>query len=452
MSKYDLQQFMKNREFAYSNIFSHPEIEGSAFNEQGIVKPDIDASISSLFKNESNCTVLFDDETWFTTWGQGSFEHAIDERIVFSTSKDKGETWTEPATIAQSNEKERIAYGAPVIIPQSQRVYMFFFVGYQANWEDPMNDASTLNFIYSDDKGLNWSKRFEIKLPARDINMYIDLIHGWINHPPQIMPTGEVILSFSALQKGGLQRRSWCLNSAEVSVIRMDNILAESDPSKLVFTLLPEGSRGIRVAAEKHLNNTALNRLVKYFKGYPEDSAFNFQEMTVVADQEDRWIGVGRTFLGSPGYTVSKDRGHTWTPVEPLCYGPEGEPIKHPMTMCPLTKTSDGRYILLFTNNDGSQRNANHVWDGKGRTRNPQWMVVGVEIPGEERNAGLQFGEPRLIAEVDDSGETNLKTGISMPQFFEYEGRYFIGYNINKEHIVLDEIPSEVLDKMTPKG
>jgi len=54
------------------------------------------------------------------------------------------------------------------------------------------------------------------------------------------------------------------------------------------------------------------------------------------------------------------------------------------------------------------------------------------------------------VAEVDDTGETNLKTGISMPQFLEREGRYFVLYNINKEHLLLDEIPAAVLAAAEP--
>jgi hypothetical protein len=118
--------------------------------------------------------------------------------------------------------------------------------------------------------------------------------------------------------------------------------------------------------------------------------------------------------------------------------------------MCPVAKTTDGRIVLLFTNNDGSQRSARHVWDGDGRTRNPQWIAVGREVPDKARNAGLIFGEPRVLVEVDDSGPTNLKTGISMPQFFERRGRYFVCYNVNKQDILLDEIPADVLDSLTP--
>ncbi|MBU0608586.1 MAG: hypothetical protein KKI08_11925 [Armatimonadetes bacterium] len=75
---------------------------------------------------------------------------------------------------------------------------------------------------------------------------------------------------------------------------------------------------------------------------------------------------------------------------------------------------------------------------------------MGRQLPGERRNGGLCFGEPFLLAEVDDTGETNLKTGISMPQFLKRAGRYFVMYNINKEHLLLDEIPAEALAAAEP--
>ncbi len=446
-----IQKIMRKRPFAYSDVFCHPPVEGMAFDANGILKPGIAPGIAAVCKNESNCTLVLTDGTWFTTWSQGSYEHALDEGLVFATSRDRGRTWTAPKSIFRSTREERRAYAVPFLVPGTNRIYVFYHAGNQeAAFPDPFYDSGNLWFIHSDDRGATWSDRLRVDLPDRDINIFPGRFHGWLNHPPQIMPEGDVILPISHCQRTGLLRRAWMLNAAEVSVIRCENILTETDPAKLRFPLWPAGPRGIRADVWKHRDNPALARLLAVFDGLPEQSAFNFQEMTVVPLAGGRWLGVGRTFLGSPGYTVTADRGRTWTPVEPLCYGPGGEPIRHPMTMCPIARTSDGRLVLLFTNNDGSQRRAKHVWEGNGRTRNPQWFVVGCEIPGETRNAGLMFGKPRVLAEVDDRGEVNLKTGISMPQFVERDGRFFVCYNINKEHIVLDEIPARVLDAMTP--
>jgi hypothetical protein len=123
--------------------------------------------------------------------------------------------------------------------------------------------------------------------------------------------------------------------------------------------------------------------------------------------------------------------------------------------MCPIARSSDGRFILLFTNNDGTGNGAAHVWDGGCRTRNPQWFVIGREIPGEERNGGLVFGEPRVLAAADeneaiDGFRASTCTGISMPQYLGAGGRHFVQYGLKKEHILLDEIPASVIDAMPP--
>lgn len=443
---------LRQRPFAYADVYRHPPIDGPAFDKHGWYRADLDPAIATLCKNESNCTVFLRDGGWFTTWSQGSYEHAVDERIVFSISRDLGQHWTSPATILTSTAAERIAYGAPFVTPDTGRVYLFFFAGRQDVPQGrPEYDAGAVNFVYSDDDGASWSPRQAIALPERDFDTFAGVFHGWINHPPRVMPTGEVLLPVSATRTDAMRRRAWMLTPAEVRVIRCDNLLTEPDPARLRFTLLPDGPRGIRADAVAQRENPALRRLTQALNGDPLDSGFNFQEMTVAALPDGRWLGVGRTFLGSPGFTVSADRGASWSPVAPLRYAPDGDPIRHPMTMCPIAPTADGRIVLLFTNNDGSQRGARHVWDGDGRTRNPQWIAVGRQLPGETRNAGLVFGTPMILVDVDDSGETNLKTGISMPQFFQADGRNFVCYNVNKEHILLDEIPAAVLDALTPR-
>ena len=456
---------MKSREFAYADVYRHPPVEGDPFDKRGhLARNDIPAEIAVCCKNESNCTVFLQDGTWFTTWGQGRAEGHPEEQIVFATSTNRGRTWSEPRVIVASNpeQEERIAYGIPFVVPRTDRVYLFFFICALTDgktWaREGRHDPSTrrypehlsgiLHFMYSDDAGQTWSERYPVELPPRDVDVIPGRIHGWVNHPPFVMPGKKILLTFSASHR--ISRRAWQLGAAENNVVHCANILTESDPKRLEFHLYPEGPRGIRANLADNWDNAPLHRLLDFYDGVPEDTGWNYQELTIVPLDDGRWLGVGRTCLGSPGYTISTDEGRTWTRAERLRYRPGGEHIQHPMTMCPVARMSDGRIVLLFTNNDGSQRGAQHVWHGEGRTRNPQWFVVGRQMPGVEDNAGLVFGEPRILAEVDASGQTNLKTGISMPQFFERDGRYFVMYNINKEHILLDEIPAAVLDEMTP--
>jgi len=444
---------IKQRKYAYADIFLHPEIGETAFDDNGIIKPGINPKIAGVCKNESNCTVFLKDGTWFTTWGQGSNEHSLDEKIVFSTSNDFGRTWTEPGTIIESSSDrmERNSYGIPFVVPDTDRIYLFFFTVSRTEW--PLKESGMMFFVYSDDRGASWSQKYLVELPERNIQVFPGRVHGWVNHPPKLMPNGEVIFTYSserARHPDHFKYWDWRLNAAEVNVVKCVNILSESNPLKLHFETFPKGGYGIRVNLRDNWDKLPLQRMVMRFGGREEELGFSIQELTVTALPSGRWIGVGRSYLGAVVFTESFDQGINWSPAEPLRYHPGGEFIKHPMTMCPIESTSDGRVVLLFTNNDGSQNGAEHVWDGNGKTRNPQWMAVGKELPGLQENGALIFGSPQIIVEVDNSTECNLKTGISMPQFFERDGRYFVCYNINKEHIMLDEIPASLLDKISP--
>ena len=89
------------------------------------------AEIATVCKNESNCTLFLSDGAWFTTWSQGSYEHALDERIVFSVSRDMGISWTAPRAIIQSTPELRRSYGVPFVVPGSDRIFLFYHAGNQ---------------------------------------------------------------------------------------------------------------------------------------------------------------------------------------------------------------------------------------------------------------------------------------------------------------------------------
>jgi len=445
----ELMEGMSARPFAYADIYRHPPMNGK----------DLQPALASIRKNESSCVVILLDGTWFVTWSQGSSEGAIDEQIVGALSRDVGKTWSAPRRIVGSTPDYRRSYGCPFVVPATGRVYLFLHEGRRHGGNmasnSPEIDAGNFGFMYSDDNTATWSEVQSFRLPDRDISMFPDRIHGHLNHPPQLMPNNQVVLPFSQYSRPGSMRRDWQLVAGETAVLRCDNLLSESDPTKLRFTQLPKGPRGIRADLVRHIDNPAVKQLAKFFAGYPDALAFNSQELTVVPLSDGRWVGACRTYLGSPGYTVSSDEGHTWSPVERLRYRPDGPFIDHPHTMCPLARMPDGRFILLFTNNDGTKNGAEHVWDGGCRTRNPQWFAIGREISGETRNGGLVFGEPRILASADenenlDGFRASTATGISMPQYVAIAGRHFVQYGLKKEYILLDEIPAAVIDGMTP--
>jgi hypothetical protein len=444
-----LSDGLKSRPFAYADVYRHPPMTGR----------DLPPELASIRKNESSCLVILRDGAWLVTWSQGSQEGALDKKIVFSISRDHGQTWSQPRKIVASTPEWRRSYGCPFVVPQTGRIYLFLHEGRQHGHglarNDVAVDAGRFGYVYSDDDGGTWSTIHQLPVFDRDILIFPDRFHAHLNHPPQVLPGDRVVLPFSQHMRNGATRRFWQLCWTESSLIACENLLTEPDPARLRFSILPPGTHGMRADVIKHVDNPAVKQLAAAFGGRPVELAANAQEPTVVARSDGVWVCVMRTYLGSPGFAVSEDDGLTWTPVDRLRYAPEGLFIDHPHTMCPLAKMPDGRYILLFTNNDGTRNGAQHVWDGGNRTRSPQWFVVGREIPGEKRNAGLVFGEPRILCEASDEESpdgfrASTCTGISMPQYFSASGRHFIQYGLKKEYILLDEIPTGVIDAMTP--
>lgn len=440
---------LKARPFAYADIYRHPVRSAR----------DLTPESAAIRKNESCCIVVRADGAWLATWSQGSSEGSLDEKIVGAVSRDLGLTWSAPRRITASTPELRRSYGCPFVVPATGRIYLFLHEGRQHGGDIARNavevDAGAFGFMYSDDGGETWSAIRSIPVFDRDISVFADRVHGHLNHPPQILPGGRVVLPFTQGRRNGATRRFWQLCCAEASLLACENLLTESDPARLRFSLLPPGPRGLRADAARHADNPAVQRLAAAYDGRPVELAGNAQEPTVVPLADGRWLCVMRTYLGSPGFAVSADAGRTWSPVERLRHGPDGAFIDHPHTMCPLAKLPDGRFLLLFTNNDGTRNGAAHVWDGGNRTRNPQWFAVGREIPGEPRNGGLVFGPPRILAEADntewaDGFRASACTGIAMPQYIAAGGRHFVQYGLKKEHLLLDEIPADVIDAMTP--
>ena len=210
--------------------------------------------------------------------------------------------------------------------------------------------------------------------------------------------------------------------------LRFDNILTETDPDKLKLTTLPEGENGIRVAS-------------------PFDPKISVvQEPSIQNLSDGRLICVMRTITGYIYYSISSDNAHTWDEARPLRYVEDGEPLKQPIAPCPLYKTSDGKYILIFHHNDGTGGGGKDVFDYT-RNRSPAYISLGREIL-ESQGQPIIFNQPKLLVEngrIPDGpiGRTEIATYTS---YFEYRGKHYFWYPDRKHYLLGKILTEDLLD------
>ena len=65
--------------------------------------------------------------------------------------------------------------------------------------------------------------------------------------------------------------------------------------------------------------------------------------------------------------------------ARPLRFAPGGPVVHQPLASCPLYKLRDGRFVLIFHNNNGYAHGGISVSDSR-RNRQPVYLAVGREI------------------------------------------------------------------------
>lgn len=336
---------------------------------------------------------------WLATWTTASDEGAPDQRVVVARSSDKGKTWSKPQVVAgPEHDGDGIIaeWAFPIMVPSTGRIYMFYHKSIDPREE--RHDINAAMYVkWSDDDGRTWSKE------AADIPIEDAQLDGpnprhtknWIVWQlPTVTSWGDVIAGYSRWSMTGWDTRfdakgaayASPMGAGECSFFRFDNILTESDPSKLRTTTLPRGGRGLRLAYR-----------FKPSKDGIEPSGVC--EPSIVELSDGRLFSTIRTYCGMIYHSISSDRGETWSSPRPLLYRPGGRVMLNPDAPCPIYKMNDGRYVLLFYNNDG---NANGSWPTVDwqRNRNPIYVTVGREETGDP-DCPLIFGRPKMFANTD---------------------------------------------------
>lgn len=327
------------------------------------------------------------------TWTSASVEGADDQRVLFSRSTDGGATWPPPEVLDGAGPDDPPGTGmaswqfliaCPGVLPGGgSRIWCFYTKNVGVD-DGRAADTGVLRGRFSDDDGASWSRdAFDYPI-APDAISHPDAAVPpvWIVYQnPTPLPDGSVIAGFTRWASNAVDPCPDMLRRmSECCFLRFENILTQPDPAKLLVTTWPARPFGLRVDS-------------------PERPGVSVaQEPSVQPLPDGRLMCVMRTLRGMLYFSLSEDGGRSWEDPRPLRFSPEGEPLKNPLAPAPLYRLRDGRYLLVFFNNDGSGHGGRGPTDAVN-VRNPAWITVGRFIPGE-REHPVRFGPPKVFADT----------------------------------------------------
>jgi hypothetical protein len=332
--------------------------------------------------------VVTSNGAWVCTLTTGKgLEGQQGQHVVCVVSRDQGQTWSEPVALEPDSGPEA-SWVTPLLTPYG-RIYAFYTYNGDNVVTLPNSDkrirADTHGwyaFRYSDDEGATWSpQRYRIPLRVTDVDRGNpwrgEVCHFWGIDKPKVKD-GKVFFAFTKLGK-------FFMLDGEGWVVSSENLLTERDPDKLSFRLLPDGEKGIRsptlgsVQEEHNLVPLAKSDLFCVF----------------------RLDGV------TPGQSVSRDYGATWSLPEAMTYGPGKRTFKTPRACPKLFMTSEGKYLFWFHNHGGK------LWSG----RNPAFLSGGVL----KDDGFIHWSEPE-IALFDPAPAIRM----SYPDLIEQGGKFWL--------------------------
>ncbi|MDF2925074.1 MAG: BNR/Asp-box repeat protein [Paenibacillaceae bacterium] len=369
---------------------------------------------------------------WLALWTQSSVEGFGDNHLVLARSRDQLD-WSEPRVIAGPPRGQRggqASWGFPVVSRQG-RIYVFYTkdVGI---YDLDKQTCGAMGVLYSDDDGWTWTQGEDIPIPRNRFD-----------HPDPQMPRNWIVwqkpirdsrnrpiagcTQWSSPAVSPPPPACWYSKDSRCLFIRFDNIDEAPDPQRLAVTWLPEQGEGLAVA-------------------YPGHSGLSVaQEPSLVLLPDGRLFCVMRTFTGKIWYSISADDGATWSATKMLRYRDGGEPVLQPIASCPLYPLDDGRYVLVFHNNDG------HVGpygpEDALYNRHPAYLSIARYVEGAEQP--LWFSPPKLF--LDNGGQPTGPKGTNeiatYPSFTQWNGRTILWYPDRKYYLLGKIIPAAWLEE-----
>jgi len=362
--------------------------------------------------------VKCDDGAWLgvITTSDGH-EGATSQHVVVTRSTDSGRTWSPLIDIEETGPPES-SYATAVKVP-SGRIYVFYNYNRDNRREVKRIDGvmekrvDTLGaFVYrfSDDHGLTWSAdRYEI--PVRETAIDRENIYGgdvrffWHVGKP-LIHDGALYVT---LHKVGNFGPSFMTRS-EGNFLRSENIMMETDPTRIDWETLPEGEVGLRAHA----------------------GAIG-EEHSIVSLSDGSLYCVYRTATDHPTQAYSRDSGRTWTEPEAMTYGPGKRKVKHSRAANFVWDAGQGRYLYWYHNHGGFTYH---------NQRNPAWVAAGREVDTADGKA-IAWSEPEILLYDDDA----YNVRISYPDYLTEDSRHFIT-ETQKTIARIHEIPAEFMDML----
>jgi hypothetical protein len=372
--------------------------------------------------------------TFIVTWTTGSKEGLADHRFIVSRSTDLGQTWSHPLVLdAQSFDKKgagdghRAQYGVPFVVPSTGRVYALYHKN-TGQAQVRADITGILRFKYSDDDGLTWHDGGTLPISHNDFSHPDPKANpNFIGiYSPFITSKGTVLWAFARYKAGPslTDRIPYTQWETEVCFLRLDNILTETDPSRLRATTLPKGGQGLRIP--RH--------------GAPGMVWGN--EPSLIELSDGRLFTAIRTRNNAVYFAVSSDEGETWTQPEPL-RDRDGNTMQNPNAPCPITKLSTGRIVLMYYNQPITYQKHSKKTFG---ARDPVYIAIGREKLDAQQP--VEFGPPKEFMDIQGKmvlGGTAWAQIASYSSFVEHQGKLYLFYNDCKYFVLGKVVPEEFL-------
>ena len=364
----------------------------------------------SIIPDEGYCdqpyVVINRDGSWMCTLTTSTgHEGTADSHVITTISADQGRTWSKPVELEPADGPEAV-YSLPLVTPAG-RIYVFYnYNGENFRCKGRSDCVGWMVYRYSDDGGRTWSKD-RYRLPMR--MTAVDRTNSFGGEVQIFWGIGKPITVGSSAVFAFSKCGQHVINRSEGWFFRSDNILAEPDPEKIEWLLLPEGEVGL-----KHPD-------------YGDVQA----EQNIVALSDGSIYCMYRTTNGYPCHAYSRDLARTWTVPEYATYTPGGRKMKNPRACPKVWRCTNGKFLFWFHNHSGKSF--------KGR--NPAWVAGGVE-----RDGRIYWSQPEILLYDPDPNAT-----MSYPDLIEQDGRYWVT-ETNKTIARVHEIDAALLEGLWHQG